>query len=496
MRYPRPFVSSFIDIVPGSDIVTSSARPFAGRRYHFSGVGGSGMAPLALLASSLGADVSGSDRNHDRGVELPIFDHLARGGVRLLRQDGSAVHPGLDAVVYSTAVERTNPDFSEAERLGVTLVRRGSFLASIAAARRAVAVAGTSGKSTVTAMAAHVFARAGLDPSFLGGGAAVDLSDAVPPGSLRLGASDWFVVETDESDGSVAEFSPLVSVLTNLSRDHKEVAETARNFGLLLAQTRESAVIHVGDPPLQTVAIPPGLRLIRTAVEGAATWARPDLVAAQARLAPDGVTFAIEGVPVRVPFPGRMTVENGLHAVAAAVVAGVPLAQAAAALEDFAGVRRRLERVGTANDVDVFDDFAHNPVKIAAALEALRPKGALWVYYQPHGYGPTRFFADALVETFHAGLRPGDHLLLAPIYDAGGTADRSIRSEDLAGRLTALGVNASVPPTREDAAHALADARPGDRIVVMGARDDTLPLFARTLVGLSPARPAGTNRRA
>jgi UDP-N-acetylmuramate--alanine ligase len=476
--------------------VTSLERPFAGRRYHFSGVGGSGMAPLALLAASLGADVTGSDRNHDRGVALPIFDHLARGGVRLLPQDGSAVHVGLDAVVYSTAVERTNPDFNAAERLGVTLVRRGSFLASIAAARRAVAIAGTSGKSTVTAMTAHVFLRAGLDPSFLGGGAAVDLAGAVPPGSLRLGGSEWFVVETDESDGSVAEFAPAVSVLTNLSRDHKEVAETAANFGRLLAQTRDSAVIHVGDPPLQTVTLPGQLRVLRTAVEGAPTWARPDLVASKASLAPDSVAFEIEGTPVRVPFPGRLTVENGLHAVAAAVAAGVPLPRAAAALEDFAGVRRRLERVGTANGIDVFDDFAHNPVKIAAALEALRPKGALWVYYQPHGYGPTRFFADALVETFRSGLRSPDHLLLAPIYDAGGTADRSIRSEDLVARLVALGVNAATPPTRDDAALALTGAKPGDRIVVMGARDDTLPIFARKLVGLTDARPTGADRRA
>ena len=470
--------------------MTTPPLPFSNRRYHFSGVGGSGMAPLALLASSLGADVTGSDRNHDRGVALPIFEHLARGGVHLVPQNGSSVHAGLDAVVYSTAVERSNPDFRMAEDLGVTLVRRGSFLASIAAARRAVAVAGTSGKSTVTAMIAHLFQRAGLDPSFLGGGAAVDLPGATPPGSLRLGTSDWFVVETDESDGSVAEFAPSVSVLTNLSRDHKEVEETARNFSLLLSQTRDAVVLHVGDPPLQTVTIPPTLRVIRVAVEGHATWASPDLVARRIALTSTGVSFDVEGVRVTVPFPGRLTVENALHAVAAGVAAGIPLERAAASLADFAGVRRRLERVGEANGVDVFDDFAHNPVKIAAALEALRPSGALWVYYQPHGYGPTRFFADALVATFQQGLRPGDHLLLAPIYDAGGTADRSIRSEDLVARLVAPGVHASVPSTREDAAAAMTETKRGDRIVVMGARDDTLPLFARRLASDLAARTA------
>lgn len=472
--------------------MTPNERPFGGRRYHFSGVGGSGMAPLALLAASLGADVTGSDRNRDRGVALPIFEHLQRGGVRLVPQDGSAVHAGLNAVVYSTAVERSNPDFRGAEERGVTLVRRGSFLASIAGARRTIAVAGTSGKSTVTAMLAHILFKARLDPSFLGGGAAVDLPGAIPPGSLRLGASEWFVVETDESDGSVAEFSPAVSVLTNLSRDHKEIEETARNFTLLAERTREAVVVHVGDPPLARVTLPPALRTIRVAVTGETTWAKPDLVATALRLDPTGTTYEVGGTTVRVPFPGRMTVENSLHAIAGAMAAGIPLARAAEALSDFGGVRRRLERVGVAGGVDVFDDYAHNPVKIAAALEALRPKGALWVYYQPHGYGPTRFFADSLVETFATGLRASDRLLLAPIYDAGGTADRSIRSEDLVARLAARGAPATVPSTREGAALLLAEARPGDRIVVMGARDDTLPLFARSLVDVLQAARGAT----
>ncbi len=461
----------------------TTTRPFHGHRYHFSGVGGSGMAPLALLAASLGATVTGSDRNRDRGVALPVFDHLAAGGVRLVAQDGSAVRPGLEAVVHSTAVERTNPDMRAAESHGIRLVRRGSFLAAIASSRRTIAVAGTSGKSTVTAMIAHVLVACGYDPSFLGGGPAVSLPGAIPPGSLRIGASDWFVVETDESDGSVAEFEPEIAVLTNLSRDHKELDETARNFGRLLAQTRRTAVIHVGDAPLERVSVPDALRLLRVAVEGASVWAPPDLAATHVSVAPDGVSFDCDDARVRVPFPGRLTVENALHAVAAASAAGIPLEDAARALADFGGVRRRLERVGAAAGVDVYDDFAHNPVKIEAALEALRPARSLWICYQPHGYGPTRFFAEDLIAVFRRALRPGDRLLLSPIYDAGGTADRSIRSEDLVARLREAGVEASVAPTREDAARVVAaGARSGDRVVVMGARDDTLPMFARALL--------------
>jgi UDP-N-acetylmuramate--alanine ligase len=457
------------------------------------------MAPLAILAASLGARVSGSDRNLDRDLALPVFDDLRAAKVRLLPQDGSGVGRGLDALVHSTAVEPTNPDVIRADALGIPRIRRGSFLAAIAAARRSIAIAGTSGKSTVTAMVAHVLVATGRDPWFLGGGPVVRLDGALPPGSLRLGGSDWFVVETDESDGSVAEFTAAIAVLTNLSRDHKEIEETARNFESLLAKTRERAVIHVGDPVLERVAIPAGLSRIHVAREGDLIWAEPDLVARSIRLDPTSTRFLVDRVEVMVPFPGSLTAENALLALGAAVAAGVPLAEAAGALATFSGVRRRLERVGAASGVDVFDDFGHNPVKIAAALTALRPDGALWVYYQPHGYGPTRFFRDPLIETFRSNLRAGDRLLIAPIYDAGGTADRSIRSEDLLSGLRAHGVDATLAAARPEAAARIADgARPGDRAVVMGARDDTLPAFAREVLAALAARsraPAGKGPR-
>ena len=477
-------------------------QPFRGRRYHFSGVGGSGMTPLAILAASLGAEVSGSDRNLDRGLALPSFDALRRAGVRLLPQDGSGVTPELRAFIHSTAVEAANPDFRRAAELGVASIRRGSFLAGIASTRRAIAIAGTSGKSTVTAMTAHILVESGLDPTFLGGGPAVDLEGAVAPGSLRVGRTEWFVVETDESDGSVAEFAPAIAVLTNLSRDHKEIDETARAFEALLAKTRERAVIHVGDPVLERVTCPEALPRLNVAVAGALTWAKPDLLATSIRLGSDSARFEVDGVPVTVPFPGGITVENALFSIAAAVAAGVPLPRAAEALSSFRGVRRRLERVGEAGGVDVFDDFGHNPVKIAAALEALRPVGSLWIYYQPHGYGPTRFFREQLVETFRAGLGRDDHLLLAPIYDAGGTADRSIRSEELVEELRRAGVDARLAATRADAAQAIAEGvRPRDRAVVMGARDDTLPSFARDVLAAieersgMPATPASRPAR-
>ncbi len=438
---------------------------------------------MAQLVSLLGARVTGSDRNRDRGIHLPIFQALEKAGVSLVPQDGSGVVAGLDALVHSTAVEATNPDFLRAQALEIPRIRRGSFLASLASECKTIAIAGTSGKSTVTAMVAHILLEAGFDPTFLGGGAAVDLPGSLPPGSLRVGGSDWFVIETDESDGSVAEFSPTIAVLTNLTRDHKEIEVTSAMFGKLLEQTRERAVAHVGDPALAGVPRPGHLPFLTVAVEGDPVWLSADLLARPTRLAPNGVRFQIDGVEARVPFPGILTVQNAAIAIAAAHAAGIPVEAAARALERFGGVRRRLERIGAADEVDVFDDFAHNPVKIRMAVEALRPAGSLWVYYQPHGYGPTRFFQDELIGTFREVLRPEDHLLLAPIYDAGGTAERTIRSEDIAEPLSIAGVSAKVAPSREAALHELVGhARRGDRVVVMGARDDTLPAFAREIL--------------
>jgi UDP-N-acetylmuramate--alanine ligase len=456
-------------------------RPLTGHRYHFSGVGGSGMAPLATLALSLGATVTGSDRNYDRGVALHVFEELRRAGVTLLPQDGTGVVENLTAFVHSTAIETASPDFARAVALDVPRVRRGSFLARLTASRRTVAIAGTSGKSTVTAMTAHIFVTAGYDPSFLGGGAAVQLAGASPPGSLRVGGGEWFVVETDESDGSVAEFTPAIAVLTNLSRDHKEIDETARNFASLLAGTAERAVLNVSDPVLGRVTVPPKLDVLRVAMPGP-TWAEPHLRADRIRLDAGAVEFYAGSARARVPFPGLLTVENALLAIGAAVAAGIPVESAAAALTTFAGVRRRLERIGTAHGIDVYDDFAHNPIKIRASLRALRPKGALRVYYQPHGYGPTRFFAAEMSDAFREELKPGDRLFLAPIYDAGGTADRSIRSEDLVRSMREQGIPAEIAPSREEASRGLVEGtRSGDRILVMGARDDTLPAFARSL---------------
>jgi UDP-N-acetylmuramate--alanine ligase len=438
---------------------------------------------MAQLAALLGARVTGSDRNVDRGLKLPVFEALEKAGVTLVPQDGSGVVPGLDALVHSTAVEPTNADFLRAQELGIPRIRRGSFLAALAAERRAIAIAGTSGKSTVTAMVAHILLEAGFDPSFLGGGAAVDLAGSFPPGGLRVGGSDWFVVETDESDGSVAEFSPAIATLTNLTRDHKEIDVTAAMFGRLLKGTRERAVVHVGDPALASVPRPAHPSFLTVAIEGDPVWLPADLVARPTRLAPNEVRFEIGGAEARVPFPGILTVQNAAIAIATAHAAGIPVAVAARALGRFAGVRRRLERIGAADGIDVFDDFAHNPVKIRMSVEALRPAGSLWVLYQPHGYGPTRFFRDELIETLRAVLRPEDHLLLAPIYDAGGTAERTIRSEDIADPLSRAGIAASVAPSREEALrNVIEGARRGDRIVVMGARDDTLPSFAREIL--------------
>jgi UDP-N-acetylmuramate--alanine ligase len=354
------------------------------------------------------------------------------------------------------------------------------------AAPRAVGVAGTSGKSTTTGMIAWLLTRAGLAPDVVNGAVMKNfVTDAVPFAGAVVGGGDVFVAEVDESDGSIAHYSPHVAVLNNVAFDHKSLEELRRLFGDFLAKA-QVAVLNLdnAETALLAQAIP-AERRVTYSLGGTDA----DLVAANIRPRPDGISFDVQGrdglaVPVELGVPGRHNVSNALAALATARALGVPLAEAAASLAGFSGIRRRLEVTGTANGVTVIDDFAHNPDKIAATLDTLHDfPGRLLVMFQPHGFGPLRLMRREFVECFAARLAPEDVLVMPePVY-FGGTVDRSVSSGHIAADLQDLGRNAQALPDRAACGEALLSlARPGDRIVIMGARDDTLSLFAEELL--------------
>ena len=455
------------------------------RAYHFCGVGGSGMLPLASIVRATGATVTGSDRSADAGRLAAKFDYLKRLGIALFPQDGSGLRPGA-TLVTSAAVEPTIPDVVRAGELGLAHLTRPQLLAQLLnAATTSVAVGGTSGKSTVTGMIGWMLHAMGARPTVMNGAVMKNfVSPDTPFASALVGDPALFVSEVDESDGSIALYCPTVAVLGNVSLDHHSIDDLRTLFGAFLGAAGK-AVINLDDPEARALAetLPDDKRIGFGFDSPGAALAGRDL-----KLDDDGVRFtlAVDGDQhdVTLIVPGRHNAMNALAALGAIHALGLPLAEAASALARFAGLTRRLETVGVAGGVTVIDDFAHNPDKIAATLATLTARpGRLLILFQPHGYGPLAKMGDELAETFALGMREGDRLFLPdPVYQ-GGTVDRARGSDWLAAAVTAAGGHARHLATRAAIGDALiVEAQPGDTIAILGARDDTLSEFAAELV--------------
>ncbi|MCL6678422.1 Mur ligase family protein [Sphingomonas sp. RG327] len=453
--------------------------------YFFCGIGGSGMLPLASILRASGAKVAGSDRSLDAGRTAPKFDYLRSLDIDLFPQDGSGLRPG-ETLVTSAAVEDTVPDVVRANDLGLAQMRRPELLAKLLnQAGHSVAVGGTSGKSTVTGMIGWILHACGRKPTVMNGAVMKNfITDEAPFASALVGDSDLFVSEVDESDGSIALYRPEVAVLTNISLDHKEMAELRGLFAGFLAASRK-AVVNLDDPETRALGdAVPGEKVVGYGFDSPTA----DFAGRNLELLPVGVCFDVDHDgkrhEVQLKVPGRHNASNALAAIAAARQLGVPVGDSAAALGRFEGLRRRLETVGVAGGVTVIDDFAHNPDKIDATLATLRAhEGRLLIMFQPHGYGPIAKMGEQLAESFAKAMGTHDRLYLPdPVYH-GGTVDRSRGSEWLAEQILSEGANVEHVADRAAIGEKLlSEAREGDRIVIMGARDDTLAEFARELV--------------
>jgi UDP-N-acetylmuramate-alanine ligase len=444
-------------------------------RFHYAGLAGSGMSALAQFQAMTGGRVSGSDRAFDRGERARLRAQLDRLGIIVLPQDGSGLGPDCVALVVSTAVEDHVPDVAAARAKSIPIIHRSELLAYFVANHRSIAVTGTSGKSTVTAMVFDILRGAGREPSVITGGDLPELVGQGLPGNAAAGSSDLLVVEADESDGSLVRYAPAIGVILNLQRDHKEMAEVAAMFATLRARAREALV--VGDAenldPFAGGALRFGLS------------ARADTRGEDVALGPASSRFRVADTAFELPVPGAHNVANALAAIAACRAVGVPLEKMVAPLKGFTGIGRRFQTVGKARGIEVVDDFAHNAEKIAAAIRTarLRSKRVLAIY-QPHGYGPTRFLRSDFVTTFGRELAPGDRLWMLEVFYAGGTATRDFSAADIVAEIAGLGTKAEFAPSREWlVARIAAEARVGDLVLVMGARDPSLTELAGAILG-------------
>ena len=443
------------------------------------------MLPLASIVRASGRKVAGSDRSLDAGRTGAKFEYLKSLGIQLFPQDGSGLQDGM-ILVTSAAVEDSIPDVVRARGLGLDHKTRPEFLAELLnGARHSVAVGGTSGKSTVTGMIGWILHAGHRQPTVMNGAVMKNfVTPSAPFASALVGDPELFVSEVDESDGSIALYRPEVAVLTNISLDHKEMAELRSLFGAFLLRAGKS-VLNLDDPETRALAdVIPAANRIGYGFDSPGA----EMMGKNLDLLADGVSFTAiangESVEVRLQTPGRHNASNALAALAAASTLGIPVAEGAAALARFEGLKRRLETVGTAGGITVIDDFAHNPDKIDATLATLRAQpGRLLLMFQPHGFGPLAKMGDELAASLAGGMADDDRLYLPdPVYQ-GGTVERTRGSDWLAAEIGRLGRTAIHLPDRGAIGDAiLADAKDGDRIVIMGARDDTLSEFAQELV--------------
>ena len=407
---------------------------------HLIGIGGVGMSALATALVKLGDEVTGADRT----LGTPNIKFLESLGVRVFPDDGSGVDGATDEVIVSTAIEETNAGLKKAKEHGIPVTHRAKALARTLGAYKLVAVVGTCGKSTVTAMLGHVLAECGLDPMCVNGA-------NVPgwEGAVRFGKGQYAVVEVDESDKSLVAFKPYAAIVTNASADHYSKEEMDEVFDAFVKDC-EGPVID-------------GRR-------GLEVWKFGSL---------------------EVALPGKHNLQNAEMAVRMAVALGVSPDRAIAAMKTFRGVERRLQLISPSHPLtlspspSVYDDYAHNPEKLKAMWTTLAEKhpAGICVIWRPHGYAPLRKMMDALATMFAETVRPCDKLLLLPVYDAGGTTDRSVNSNDLK-----VKVEGEVEQRIElipdlDAAYEWCAAHKGDfsAFVTCGARDPGLPVLAKRL---------------
>jgi UDP-N-acetylmuramate-alanine ligase len=430
-------------------------------RYHFSGIAGAGVNPLARLLRSRGQYAQGSDRSFDQGKNADVAEELRRLGITVVPQDGTAVTSSVDRFVYSTAVEEETAEMRAARAAGIPCIPRPALLADIVnTGIPGIAIAGTSGKSTITGMVAWLAREAGLASTVIGGAALVGDRG----GLLVAGPANGPVAaEACESDGTLVGYRPAIGIIHNITRDHAELPSLRAQFTKFARQCRRLFI---------NAACPEAAALGRAL--GAVPYHVDD----------DGVVrLPMRTLTLTVPQPGRHNLENAAAAALAALAIGVDVDTVQRLLARFPGVARRFEVVGTtARGIRVVDDYAHNGAKIAAALAAAQSESERVIaVFQPHGFGPARFLRAELCELLPRTLRPRDRFCYSEIFYGGGTITRDISSRDLAGDVPASLCCGYATDHAGVVEWVRSEARSGDTVLLMGARDPELPRLARAV---------------
>jgi UDP-N-acetylmuramate--alanine ligase len=462
-------VSEHPVVGPAGGASAAELEPDAWRRVHLVGIGGAGMNGIARLLLARGIDVSGSDLKESRAVE----DLRGAGAVVFIgHRRGQLGIEKPDVVVASSAIPRDNVELAAARAAGIAILSRAQVLAALMRGKRAVAVAGTHGKTTTTSMVSVMLSRLGLDPTFVIGG---DLNES--GSGAGHGAGQIFVAEADESDGSFLLYEPEIAVVTNVEEDHLDFYAGREEIESAFARfvERAGSVVACWDDP--------GVRRAMAGYRGTLLrygfTEEADIVVRDEELLPAAARAKLQvgemPVAVHLPLPGRHNLLNAAAALGVARLLGLPLDEAAEGLASFGGVRRRFERRGEAAGATFVDDYAHHPSEVRATLQAATADGGRRVIavFQPHRYTRTEAMWRALGES----LAGADLVVLTDVYGAGEPPIPGVTGKLLVDALTeaAPGKRVVYLPRRSDVAPFLAsEVRPGDLVLTLGAGDITM----------------------
>lgn len=437
----------------------------------FSGIGGSGVSAIASFMADRGHTVVGSDRSFDKNPTHPLYSSLTLKGIMIVPQDGSALDRSFDFIVFSTAVEHDRPEFIKATSLGIPIKTRPEYLAELISEFRTIAVAGTSGKSTTAGMLAFLMQRLGLSPNFIGGGRVKQFKTEKHPGNSSAGDGDILIIEACESDSTITKYKPEHLILLNLHLDHNAIEVTAEMFKTLIDNTEGMVVLNADDQKLKAITPKDAITF---SIDSPSKYRAADIVFNEF-----STDFSLNGIHFGLSLPGRYNLYNALPCIAILSETGIPLKDIASIIQDFEGIERRFDVHLNDGKHLVIDDYAHNPHKISSLMHAMKniKKGVCYIF-QPHGFGPTKMMKKEYIDVFAQNLDDSDHLILLPIFYAGGTASKDISSQDLADGIRDKGKSVEVIEKRDATLKML---HKWDTYVIFGARDETLSDFARTI---------------
>jgi len=430
------------------------------RTLHFVGIGGIGMSAIARILLLRGERVTGSD-----AIDSPLLKELRAAGATISVGHDARNINGATTVVVSSAIDPENPEYRSAIERGIPVIGRGEMLARIMEGRRGIAICGTHGKTTTTAMTAAVLRGANVDASLVLGGI-----DGLLGTNAHEGTAPWFLTEADESDGSFTLLDPAVAVVTNIENDHltsdAEIPKLVAAFEEFLAPPDGAAIVGVDNPLTRLLA--QNARRARTITFGIAADA--NVHASNIRFGHLQSTFELfaDGArlgTVELHVPGAMNIENALAAAAVGWALNIPFASMAESLSGFRGVRRRFDVLATTARMIVVDDYAHHPTAVRETIAAARRyhHGPIVVAFQPHRYTRTAYLARAFAEA----LTDADRVYLAPVYGAGETPIEGVTERLIGEPLEAAGVPTSYVKYVHDLRQVLQREAPANALVLM-----------------------------